>query len=98
MIKEGPDMKKWRKRGKQKRKQKQDPEERNLKPLLHPGEADQPKSKGPGLELRASACSRDCSRNQKVRMRGVKNLPMFRQRGVKTKMKSSVILVASDHL
>ena len=44
------------------------------------------------------ACSRGSSRSQKVHQRGVKNLPMFRQRGVKTKMRSSAILVVSDHL
>ena len=53
MIKEGPDMKKWHKRGKQKRKQKQDHEERNLKPLLHPGEADQLKTKETDIKPRA---------------------------------------------
>ena len=98
MTKEVPDMKKWREGRKPERNASHPSFRPRLKRRLHPGEADLPKTLGDANKPRAQACSRGSSRSQKVHQRGVKNLPMFRQRGVKTKMRSSVTLVVSDHL
>ena len=91
-------MKKWREGRKPERNASHPSLRRNLKRRVHPGEADLPKTLGDANKPRAQACSRGSSRSQKVHQRGVKNLPMFRQRGVKTKIKSSAILVLIDHL
>jgi hypothetical protein len=98
MIKEGSDMKKWRQRSNPGKTTLPDQDVRNLKRRVHPVEADLRKSKETDIWPRAQACSRGSSRSHKVHQRGVKNLPMFRHRGVKTKMKSSVTQVFSDHL
>jgi hypothetical protein len=98
MTKEVPDMKKWREGRKPERNASHPSFRPSLKRCLHPGEADLPKTLGDANKPRAQACSRGSSRSRKVHQRGVKNLPMFRQRGVKTKMRSSAILVVSDHL
>ena len=98
MTKEGTDMKKWRKRSKQGRNAFKPSPSQNIKRRVHPGEADLQKTLEDANRDRAQACSRDYSQSPKVHQRRVKNLPMFSQKAVKTKMKSSAILVVSDHL